>query len=382
MASDPYQSPYKSNLLRFVIGHYQKGVNRHRQAVRQARAIATRGIETGVALSLMPVYTVVHSANHVAKIIERKWKEPWTNNCLPGVSARTAKLLDFSDFSGSLISLELSDDTEVVSGATSAERSMARLLLSVGRSLSFKQVSQISTEDSSVAKLLHWGRHLIRGLFQLGGVNAASRLGQLPDAPRSAVGQITGVASDLETRSLQLVLSHSVVWEGLSDSQQAHLQGQMVAFMGEGQVDRFRRSDSLTRPAWSFWVELLHAISKLWRYGINIQFAKLDSYRKKLPEVKLMQPGAADGAQRLVGDAMSNALPSTVQGTLRLAEPINSLFKAAAVQNPMDRENAYFIEADVIAATYIEHPLEKLLKWVDRILLWIERQWQKWTENR
>jgi hypothetical protein len=30
----------------------------------------------------------------------------------------------------------------------------------------------------------------------------------------------------------------------------------------------------------------------------------------------------------------------------------------------------------VIAFDYIEHPLEKLLKWVDRICLWVEDRWQ------
>ncbi|MGB3670885.1 MAG: hypothetical protein WA984_12280, partial [Phormidesmis sp.] len=34
------------------------------------------------------------------------------------------------------------------------------------------------------------------------------------------------------------------------------------------------------------------------------------------------------------------------------------------------------LEANVIFLGYVEHPLEKLLKWIDKILLWVERQWQ------
>ncbi|MEL7052328.1 MAG: hypothetical protein AAGM45_11155, partial [Cyanobacteria bacterium J06588_5] len=33
-------------------------------------------------------------------------------------------------------------------------------------------------------------------------------------------------------------------------------------------------------------------------------------------------------------------------------------------------------EADVVSVNYIEHPLEKLLKWIDRIFLWLEKLWQ------
>ncbi|MEL7523967.1 MAG: hypothetical protein AAGJ80_20500, partial [Cyanobacteria bacterium J06553_1] len=35
-----------------------------------------------------------------------------------------------------------------------------------------------------------------------------------------------------------------------------------------------------------------------------------------------------------------------------------------------------YIEADVITVEYIEHPLEKVLKWLDRLLLWLESRWR------
>ncbi|MGB7488156.1 MAG: hypothetical protein WA901_18330, partial [Phormidesmis sp.] len=34
------------------------------------------------------------------------------------------------------------------------------------------------------------------------------------------------------------------------------------------------------------------------------------------------------------------------------------------------------LEANVISVDYVEHPLETLLKWIDKILLWVEKRWQ------
>ncbi|MEL6900963.1 MAG: hypothetical protein AAFP07_08440 [Cyanobacteria bacterium J06606_4] len=32
-------------------------------------------------------------------------------------------------------------------------------------------------------------------------------------------------------------------------------------------------------------------------------------------------------------------------------------------------------DVDVITISYVEHPLERLLKWIDRIFVWLEKQW-------
>ena len=43
--------------------------------------------------------------------------------------------------------------------------------------------------------------------------------------------QITGVASDLESRSLGLILGHTAVWDGRTQDQQSQLQQQIAHFM-------------------------------------------------------------------------------------------------------------------------------------------------------
>ncbi|MEO0855177.1 MAG: hypothetical protein AAFY15_16975 [Cyanobacteria bacterium J06648_11] len=35
------------------------------------------------------------------------------------------------------------------------------------------------------------------------------------------------------------------------------------------------------------------------------------------------------------------------------------------------------MDASVVTASYVEHPLEKVLKWLDRFLLWLENGWRR-----
>ncbi len=129
----------------------------------------------------------------------------------------------------------------------------------------------------------------------------------------SSPAQITGVASDLKTRSLLLVLDYSAVWNGLSADQQLRLQHQITAFLSRG--------------------------------SIRLPFKAKDSI-----------------------------------AVYKLAEPVSTpLFLTKLLcSEKSDRQRVRdVIEADVVSITYVEHPLEKTLKWVDRILLWIEKQWQR-----
>ena len=51
-----------------------------------------------------------------------------------------------------------------------------------------------------------------------------------------------------------------------------------------------------------------------------------------------------------------------------------SSVEALASDDTIDGSSCF--EAAVVAVDYIEHPLETVLKWIDRLLLWVERQWQ------
>ncbi|MEL7053197.1 MAG: hypothetical protein AAGM45_15635, partial [Cyanobacteria bacterium J06588_5] len=89
MASGPYQS----NLLRFLVGQYHQGINRHRQAVRKTRTQVELGAQVGVAVALSSVQSVVQASRRTGQKLASSVLR------LRLVSARdrpTARFIDFS----------------------------------------------------------------------------------------------------------------------------------------------------------------------------------------------------------------------------------------------------------------------------------------------
>ncbi len=192
-----------------------------------------------------------------------------------------------------------------------------------------------------------------------------------------SMGSVTGVASDLETRSLVLVLGHQVVWNGLSAEQQVELQTQILRFL-EGEEYRFfgrgaatfvleqnaalvNQTTGLIHDVHSFWIVVLRAVADLKR-----------RYRMgSVPELE-------GGTSRIAGTSKpSNMLPFVSPPSLPLADPLNVL---SAGRERLQEESCWEAKATTIG--YIEHPLERLLKWVDRLLVWVEAQWQRWNDWR
>ncbi|MGB3293806.1 MAG: hypothetical protein WBB01_12535 [Phormidesmis sp.] len=318
MASGPYQS----NVFRFVISQYRQGLERHRWAVRRARSTAMLG-------AALPVYAVVY----VCQLAVSKLRQSGLPGRLFGRESGAA-ILDFSNFG------ELSDPSDEENSAAVdletravAEWCMAQTLIMIGACLDPLQI-----------KILHAAEPVTKGL-------AASR--------------ITGVASDLETRSLVLVKGHTIVWNGLSAAQQVQLQTQIGQF-------------TLARPRRSFWVEVLRMMIWLQQRYRSTFTAALPSGLIELPDAGLglaLASTVVAGRKKVIRpDLRASAKVITAGGNPLSVSAARSPIHLAAGDD--DSNSSLYLDADAVTTGYIEHPLEKLLRWVDRLLLWIEKQYR------
>ena len=44
----------------------------------------------------------------------------------------------------------------------------------------------------------------------------------------------------------------------------------------------------------------------------------------------------------------------------------------------LSSQEPHAFEANVKDVNYLEHPLERILRWIDRVLTWCEHRWQQW----
>ncbi|MGB7248522.1 MAG: hypothetical protein WBC73_06255 [Phormidesmis sp.] len=401
--------PYQSKLLRFAIAQYRQGIARHRVAVRTARSRAVMG----TAVALLPVYAVANASQWLGQRLRRSLRQ----TKLPGATAKVAKLLNFSDFDES--SLTLPALAVLETSYSLAEQLMAQTLLSVGACLSSAQVRRLSGRDEPRSVGL---------LKRIVGAFDRFRFGKRGEIDASA--KITGVASDLETRSLVLIKGYTVAWYGLSTEQQSQLQQKIAALLA-GEYSAYTQSlpfsvdlavperrNSLAWSVRSFWVEVLRVIAWLQRGQASEDVFRLSggsaqlagevsgSEQAELPGVsrstfrqlaakepsdlkKRSGAKAIDLAVNAVAKRSNNkALLEVRKGVSileRVASAEGSVFEVPVSEVPVPDENSDripFFETKATTIGYIEHPLERVLKWVDRLLLWLEKQWQMFKEWR
>ncbi len=390
--------PYQSSLLRFAIAQYRQGLARHRVAVRTARSTAVMG----VAVTLLPVYAVVNASVNASQWIGQSFKRSWKQSKLPGTSAKAANLLNLTDFEESCLSVPTSVALEVP--ASSPDQMMIQTLLTVGSALSSAQVDLLSPNQGPKG-VSQW----ISRVFD--------RIRPLGKGHEIAVSEkITGVASDLETRSLVLIKGYSVVWNGLSAAQQANLQQKMAWLLARESAGSaqslpsenslaFRQKSSLAHSVRSFWVEVLRVMAWLCRAHPPAKVSQLPEGTVQLPSARLpkeppkefLSLGKAAAVSGLLPNISSTAtskaisMVSSTATTIRQTRVLSTRQDSVAVLTSVslserlaalngNSEGADYLETDVIAFDYIEHPLETLLKWVDRICLWLEDRWRAFQD--
>ncbi|NJM99171.1 MAG: hypothetical protein HC800_20360 [Phormidesmis sp. RL_2_1] len=407
-------SPYQSKLLRFAVSQYHKGMHRHRLAIRTARTAAVMG----VAVTLLPVYAVVTAGKNASQRVgARQLGKLWTSRWLSGVksseaNSQGAQWLDFSGFGSGFdarferFSTSSNAFAASASQASSlAESRMERALVAIGACLSPAQINQLLTvdrdgsamsdhrledtlprSDTAVFEGLAIWRQRSAALSQrlrgwLNRLRGTSRL--------SPTQRITGVASDLKTRSLVLVRGYTTIWDGLTVIQQSQLQQTIDSLFTSTSPYPVvpssppsviaRPSYALARAVGSFWVEVLRLMAGLqkgYHAGCN---PDLPSARDHLQQLRyqsqttygmvrvpksgrLVSPDGLASSNVFVLDMRLddgyNAAAGLIDGstTKMIGGSVASSAAGLAQHQNAAEGGSHDWEATVIAIDYIEHP--------------------------
>ena len=392
---------YQSNLLRFAVGQYRRGVERHRKALRRSHTSVKLSAELGTALVLLPIYM----AARISVAAGKKLRVSMASGTLPAVSTQAIKFLNFSDFEGVADDLtpDLAFDAIAARAVPAIARPMFQMLVAVGNCLSAPQLKELAEPSEAIelgSLLSAYEKDAV-----LGEIVGAGRLSRWVERGRVAARQllnfeaaplmnserlaaavprkITGVASDVETRSLLLVLDHCVVWNGLSASQKRRLQRQIVTFTSVDSLSHSRR----LMPAITQW--FVESRMLPWKNSVPQTVLPLPTCSQSIEgtstgSVLPVRSSSGDLAVRqtegsclLIQSEASGTVPARLNSSNVVAlipTPVRSS-KMLPTKDKTESANQEAIETNVVSAIYVEHPLEKMLKWVDRILSWIETRW-------
>lgn len=346
--------PYQSKLLRLVIRLCRDGLERHRRAVRQTQMNITMGTVIGSAWILAPLRKVSQKLSYRLTQYKRG----------RAANLRAAKSAKYTD------------------------EPIADILTSVKRDLLSDQfVKRVNSPEES--RIFFLPRRTFSVLER--SICWVHRLtGRSQQQVPKTTAEVIGIASNLRNRNLVLVLDDATVWDGLSLVQQCALNRKIagclssvrcelrpsseVALGGQfaltlakaGLLNGVRsplninlntRGRGLMRSIRSFWVDVLGIVANLRRQQRQLPWGRMQLDISIPSEEKLFR---TQQISLLVG---SHALQNSVLGAV-------SYELGMHVQDARSID----IEANVTSVIYVEHPLERLLNGLDRILLWLERQ--------
>jgi hypothetical protein len=240
---------------------------------------------------------------------------------------------------------------------------------------------------------------------------------------------VVGVASDILSRQVVLVLEDNQVFHGLTIEQQSQLQRAILLLSAEyGRLRRrqaaaghLRRPD-LPLPAvsanqWRFvqyayrclgWMQTSPLAVTTNLFGEALLAQRLALHRHQLAEVerhasdnsaavieKPIKPGQPPLSRRMSRrQSMANAIadnakhnsasPANPAVTSMVSQPQSDLRQGAIVNvrvaPPQVPEESDVVEAQATLVDYVDHPLVAILRWVDKGIVWLEIWLKKlWT---
>ena len=310
--------PYQSNILRFLIGQYRAGVDRHHQAITNTRSTVVLGIEIGASVAT----TSVRGAVRVSRSAGQKLRQSAMNRRL---------LKPFAEAIGQLRS-------------SSAGELVARSRLSATSNIELSETVGL-VRTASVA------------VYSIAAQSAAITIGLV----RTVVDWVMPGEAEGDVSAIAPALAANVV--------QSNSLRSSVAQFNSAQSSEIFPSQAQGSLVWSmrsFWIAVLQAIANL--------KPRQRSKRLKSAFVTLSEATA----KALLNSQPSRQLGSGRAGALRLplGDMDSDLRSESVAEVDLDAEGDGFLNAKVVAFEYVEHPLETVLKWTDRILTWIESQWR------
>ncbi|MBE9076122.1 hypothetical protein IQ241_02235 [Romeria aff. gracilis LEGE 07310] len=353
--------PYQSRLLKFALGQYQQGLERHRRAVRQATTAATWGVQT----ALYPVYVLFQSGRLVGRQLADQ-----PNPLLPkGRKSQSQSSQLFPLVQPSPLEMPLLSALADVRQWLQAEQ---RTLLTDATSTDI--VPSQATDLQASAQLL-----------------------------------AQGIASDVATQKLVIVDRWNTVWDILSAEQATRLRSQ-IAWLLAHFVPAQRRyfgkhlwrlplakPTERSLPLVSAFLRLMGWVqtSPVARATNLFAEAALIELPPMPPELLLAPQVPSEPGENAVYESPESQDSEVASGVMTrptaaaIAQTAGSVESGNADQRLEDSRSAQnrsqtssdsvvvmsdYVETSTLSTEYLEHPLEKLLRLIDRALSWVEQQ--------
>lgn len=331
-------SPYQSNILRFVVGQYRAGVDRHRRAVMNTRSAVALGFEAGSVVAMTSVYAAIRGSQSAG----RKLRQSVMKRRLLSTFSKMAGQISASnpnrpgrDESGGRFKLWVSR-LPLLRLSVASDLEQDEIVSSAGH-IDSLPVSAAMTEVIGI----------IAQSFEKVAGSAWAAVGRV--MPVWSIRKVQKETVQKKIESGAAIALTSALYPGMqsSDSFSNQVQGSLVWSMR------------------SFWVAVLAAVVNLkprWRIRrLKSAFAALPgSFNDKL----------------LRSQRRTRLEPESTKAEMLPSAKVEDSHSVSVLQTDLDAGGDGFLDAKVVETEYIEHPLETALKWIDRILTWIERWWQ------
>ena len=344
--------PYQSKLLQTLLQRLQNGLGRQRRAWRQVQSTAVWAAQ----LALLPVYKLLQQT------VER------------------------SSFGGSAhqpAQLDSTEDRAKVSQPILQILAYTRTLLPAAQADRLWPPAQLSPTKNNGLK------QRIQQFFTRGFRPRAN----LPPAPSHSL--LAQTASDLAPRANDSITSpiHGLIARQSLDQPvlaSSLAQKNIVLVTAKQQIiDVFspkqqqQLNDYISQVMTAYWQSRTALLSERIQQHHGILPSSLPITRVRKPRLRLWPLFPKKQIDSDPKPLLLNSLsPLTTRSSSKITHQTDSNFVTTVPTTNLFTLPSKTLEAHVNFTRYIEHPLETILRWVDRILTWLEQQWQQRISNR
>ncbi|MEM9979521.1 MAG: hypothetical protein AAF808_17980 [Cyanobacteria bacterium P01_D01_bin.2] len=345
--------PYQSKLLQTLLQRLQNGLGRQRRAWRQVQSTAVWAAQ----VALLPVYKLLQQT------VER--------SSFGGSAHRPARLDSAEDRAEvSQPILQILAYTQTLLPAAQADRLWPPVQLSPTKNNGLKQrIQQFFTRGFRPrTNLPTTPSHSLPA-------QTASDLVPAPRANISTTGPIHGLvarqsldqtvlASSLAKKNIVLVTAKQQIIDVFSPQQQQQLKDYIAQVMTAYWQSRTARLSER--------IQQHHGTSPT-----SLPKAKINKPRLRLWPLFPKTQIHSDPKPVL----LNSFSPLTTRSPSEIGHPTDSTLVTTAATTNLFTAPPKTLEAQVNFTRYIEHPLETILRWVDRILTWLEQHWYQWASK-
>ena len=372
--------PYKSKLLRFVLQQWHQGLDRQDRAWRQLKSTSTWGAQ----VAIFPIYAIMRSIERASLILNDGSSKP--NQPSQTVAAAKTKVTDI-DHSFAAI-LTHTQQLLAPEHTTQLDIRSESGLIQWAQSLLTNAIEGIRQQLPAQSRKLNRSKAITKN--QQHSANLARTHKSHPEAPgltahsrgirrRAASGLLqngTTLASSIAHQKLVLVNAKNEVFDILTPEEQADLKHYILRIMTAYQQSRTliprqpkRLSTKTVLAIGAVFIAALPAeLKKAWsKIAPGPQLPNLPPLSTNSPEPKFHVFYPSSSTANTV-KTRAHRLPS------RTSKPQST--------HQLYGDDPYAFEADVNDIDYLEHPLERVLRWIDRVLTWCEHRWKQWLGSR